>query len=213
MARLSLFATSNITASAGRSSEAEMIATVGIKMREGELALFFGVGLILLSPDAHAGSPPKELYGKSITLQWTESRTGKVADQPTTRTWGKAITLTIYISTAGRPFHREFGSTIGGFNPHGITNNFGQVTSDVAPGESKLDHFDFQGRSVVVYKQFQSGVRRIAIDLDASGTSCKGTVINGKESGKSILRTRGEIVSTQIGAVNCSIKEGNLLGQ
>jgi hypothetical protein len=163
--------------------------------------------LTLLSTAAHAGPTPKELYGKSITLQWSETETGKVPDQPTTRPWGRAISMNIYISTAGRLFMRESGNTIGGFNPHGITDN------NAAPGDSKLDHFDFQERSVVAYTQFQSGARRIAIDLDATGTSCKANVIVGKEKGKAILRRRAEILSTQIGAVSCSVREGNVFGQ
>jgi hypothetical protein len=169
--------------------------------------------LTLLSAAAHAGSAPKEFYGKSITLQWSQTQTGKTKDNPIPRQWGRAISINIYISTAGRPFMRQFETTTGGFNPHGITNNYGQVSSEAAPNESNSPHFDFQGRSVLLYWQFKSGVRRIAIDVDGSGTGCKATVINGREGGKDILQTRTEISSVQVGAVSCSIREGNVFGQ
>jgi hypothetical protein len=169
--------------------------------------------LTLLSAAAYAESvPPKELYGKSITLQWSQSHTGKTLDDPIPRQWGRAISVNIYISTTGRPFMRQFETTTGGFNPHGITNNYGQVTREAAPNESNSAHFDFQGRSVLLYRQFKSGVRRIAIDVDGSGTSCKATVINGREGGKDILQPRAEISSTLVGSVSCSIREGNVFG-
>jgi hypothetical protein len=63
-----------------------------------------------------------------------------------------------------------------------------------------------------VYTQFRSGARRIAIDLDATATSCKATVVVGKENGKALLRRRAEIFSTQIGSVSCTFREGNVFG-
>jgi hypothetical protein len=184
------------------------------KMRGLKLAAFLGGVLMLVSPVAWAGSAaPKELYGKSITVGWSETETGSVADQPMPRTWGRAISMNIYISTAGRAFLRRFGGTTGGFNPHGITNNYGQRTTEAAPGESNKDRFDFQGRSIILYSLFKRGARRISIDFDASATSCKASIITGKEGGKSILRTRAEISSVEIGTVNCSIREGNVFGQ
>jgi hypothetical protein len=35
------------------------------------------IALTMLTAEAHAGSAPKELYGKSITVQWSESITGR----------------------------------------------------------------------------------------------------------------------------------------
>jgi hypothetical protein len=168
--------------------------------------------LMLLSTAAHTGSAPKELYGRSITLQWSQSQTGKTLDDPIPRQWSRAISVNIYFSTAGRPFIRQSETTTGGFNPHGITNNNGQVTRDAAPNESSPARFDFQARSILLYWQFKSGVRRVAIDVEG-GTSCKATVINGRQGGKDILQTRAEISSTVVGSVNCSIREGNVFGQ
>jgi hypothetical protein len=41
--------------------------------------------LTLLSAAAHAGSAPKELYGKSISVAWSESITGRPGGDQTTR--------------------------------------------------------------------------------------------------------------------------------
>jgi hypothetical protein len=50
-------------------------ATMGVtKMREGKLATFLCCALTLLCAVAYAGSPPKELYGKSIIVTWGEHR-------------------------------------------------------------------------------------------------------------------------------------------
>jgi hypothetical protein len=68
-----------------------------------------------------------------------------------------------------------------------------------------------------VYRQFQSGARRIAIDFDGSGSTRKATVINGREGGENIVhytngRGRAEVFSLQIGSVNCSIREAAYSG-
>jgi hypothetical protein len=102
----------------------------------------------------------------------------------------------------------------------GVAGHIAGSTSDVAPDGSfsaAKDHVDFEGRSIVVYRQFQSGARRIAIEIDGSGSSCKATVINGREGGKNIVhytgRGRAEVFSIRIGSVSCSIREGNVFGQ
>jgi hypothetical protein len=85
-------------------------------------------------------------------------------------------------------------------------------------GDAEL-RVDFQGRSIVVYTEFQSGARRIAIDLDGNGAGCNATVINGKQAGKNIVYQyagtlgRVEIFSIQIETASCSIQEGNVFGQ
>jgi hypothetical protein len=51
-------------------------------MREGKLATFLGSALtLLLSALAYAESAPKELYGKSIVISWTEHRNQRHVDQ------------------------------------------------------------------------------------------------------------------------------------
>jgi hypothetical protein len=79
-----------------------------------------------------------------------------------------------------------------------------------------IPHVDLRGRSIVVYRGFQSGARRIAIDWDGAG--CKASVINGRQAGKNIAQQFGgkgqvDVSSIQIGSVSCSIREGDVFGQ
>jgi hypothetical protein len=138
------------------------------KMREGTLAILFGGALTLLPAAAYAGSVPKELYGKSITVQWSESLIGRRAGDQTTQNWLRVYLMNIYISNAGRPFVRWTGR---GMQTQKIYGGLGasQGSFSTAPGQTSsdaADHVDFQGRSVAVYSEFQSGARRIAIGLD-----------------------------------------------
>jgi hypothetical protein len=128
--------------------------------------------------------------------------------------------MNVYVSTAGRPFVRLIQSGTGGFAREFRSNvaTYGwSVSDDAAPGQpSAKDHVNFEGRSIAVYREFQSGARRIAIDLD--GTGCKATVIDGRRPGDKLLPQTAsgrtfKASSIQIGAVNCSIQEGNVFGQ
>jgi hypothetical protein len=87
-------------------------------MREGKFANFLGGALTLLSAVAHAGFAPKELYGKSVTVAWTENRTQTHESEQLVRNSASAVQMNIYISTAGRPFARVISSGIAGHNFH-----------------------------------------------------------------------------------------------
>lgn len=165
---------------------------------------------------AHAGSAPKELYGKSITVVWSETVTQRWLDSDRQEhNTGASRTMNIYISTTGRPFVRLMNVGFG-FNPNRGSSGWRPSLSESAPGEAVAkDRVDFEGRSIVVYRQFRSGARRIGIDLD--DTTCKAAVVNGREGGKNIEWSTGhgraEVSSVQIGSVSCSIREGNVFGQ
>jgi hypothetical protein len=102
--------------------------------------------------------------------------------------------MSIYLSTAGRPFMRLIqGSAFPNHHLQGIGTGAGLL--ETSPDASQqAGHIDFAGRSIVVYREFESGAHRIAIDVDGANTSCKATVVNGRQAGKNgiVLRaTRG----------------------
>jgi hypothetical protein len=174
--------------------------------------------LALISPTAHAGSAPKELYGKSITVAWSETFTHRFEFDRQVRNGGTSRTMNIYISTAGRPFVRVVAAGFGSFNVHQsglVWSGSTLADTETSPGETATkDHVAFEGRSIVVYRQFRSGARRIAIEVD--GMTCRATIIHGREGGKTIEKSFGgqEIMSLQVGSsVTCSIREGNVFGQ
>jgi hypothetical protein len=85
-----------------------------MKMREEKLAIFLGSSLTLLSAVAHAESaPPKELYGKSIIITWSEHRSQRQLGQADFRHVDVSLSRKIYISTKGQLFER-FASTVRG---------------------------------------------------------------------------------------------------
>jgi hypothetical protein len=177
--------------------------------------------LTLLSGAAYAGSAPKELYGKSISVQWSESLTGTWQyEKRVVRNIGANCHMNIYISAAGRPFVRLIQTTAGA-GTHQVRMG-GSVEHnrswEIAPGASSSDRVEFAGRSMAVYTVFESGARRIAIDVDANKMGCTASIINGKQVGNNIIRqgaVRGsfDASSVQIGSVTCSIREGNVFGQ
>jgi hypothetical protein len=64
-----------------------------------------------------------------------------------------------------------------------------------------------------VYQEFESGAHRIAAEVDGANSSCKATVVNGRQAGSTLRQTVGggvmEISSVKVRAVRCSIHEGN----
>ena len=72
------------------------------------------VGLGPLVPGAAEAGPPKELYGKSVTVSWNESREQRPVGEETWRRVDGIETLNMYISDAGRVFNRQSAATRGG---------------------------------------------------------------------------------------------------
>ena len=105
--------------------------------------------------------------------------------------------MSIYISTAGRSFVRLMEAGFGGYRYDGTSASCPSL-SETAPGEAAAEHVDFEGRSIVVYRQFRSGARRIAIDID--GTTCRAT--DGKNIQRSVGRGGAEVLSAQVGSVS-----------
>jgi hypothetical protein len=63
--------------------------------------------LMLLSVTAHAAAAPKELYGKSTIVTWTEHRNQRQLGQTDFRDVDVSLSRKIYISTKGQWFDRH----------------------------------------------------------------------------------------------------------
>ena len=55
---------------------------------------------------AQAQSAPEALRNKSVIVSWTENRSIRVGDNPNFRDMSTPFSMSIYISSAGRPFAR-----------------------------------------------------------------------------------------------------------
>jgi hypothetical protein len=78
----------------------------------------------------------------------------------------------IDVSTVGCALVPLMQSSLGDF----IKSPVGAVSlgrkSEMSPDESEAkDRAEFEGHSIVVYREFQSGARRITIDVDGRGSA------------------------------------------
>jgi hypothetical protein len=176
---------------------------------------FAGIGVLaMLLATANAGSAPKELYGKSITIFWFESRAvsgprGGELRNPK---------IAVYISTTGHIFSRlrvEI-ATRNGFS--GVRAH-PSASADQGPGASgaKVGSTEFAGHSLIMTSLFESGARRISVEFDDRFTSCQAKILYGKEVGQRTTRQTSmfggqseEVGAIQISSVGCSVREGNV---
>jgi hypothetical protein len=188
----------------------------GSKMREGKLAVFLGGVLTLLSSAAYAGSPPKELYGKSIIITWTEHRNQRHADQANFRDVDIPLSRKIYISTEGHFFGRFSAMSPGG--REGAREAVGMSGTSAGGGPREAQ---FSGRTVTLTGASTGGLaRRTTIEFNESFTTCEAHVIFAKQSGSDVvvstnLVTGGvnEIRSATVTSVSCSVRDGNVFAQ
>src|SRR5262249_31389164 len=142
----------------------------------------------------------------SIALTWGENREGVA------RGAGVYVTLTSYVSTAGRLFTRTLHGAI--MHSH---RTMTQVGYDGPGDRSTRTTAQFQGRSLIMTNQNEGGARQIVVDFDATFSTCQAKVMHGREVGKNAMHLSGmnaqqiEVHSVSVSGVSCSIKEGNAL--
>jgi hypothetical protein len=189
-------------------------------MREGKLAIFFGGALILLYEVAHAESPPKELYGKSIIISWTEHRNQRHIDQANYQANFRDVDIPlsrkIYVSTEGRLFKRFSAKSPGG--REGSHEAIGTSGTSVGGGPTEIQ---FSSRTMTLTGASSGGLaRRTTIEFNESFTTCEAHIIFAKEAGSDVVvggnlvtGGRNEIRSATVTNVSCSVQEGNVFAQ
>ena len=170
-----------------------------------------GLGVVWFSPEAAWAGAPKELYGKSVTVTWTESRETRTVGEEAWRRVDGTETFNVYVSEAGRVFNRTSTANRGG-SADGKGEIAGQGNRSV----------NFSGRSLVALWQIGRGgaATRIAADFDAGFSGCSAQVTRAREAPGAIVRTYSGIIkhdidirSHQVGSVSCSIRTGNVFAQ
>jgi hypothetical protein len=158
---------------------------------------------------ANASAFPKELNGNSVVVSWVETLERNVPER-NVRSRLISYSLSIYISTSGRPFSRLMRA--GG--PAGYSDVTGRSPSDASSGATV--HFD--GRQLLSDTLLVSGARRVAVDFDAGYRSCSARVIVGRQGGAKSTTEKGmrggtiEILRTESSTPTCSIRTGNVFG-
>ena len=193
------------------------LARIGKFMRY----LFASIFLFsLMNPSLAAA--PKELYGKSVTVTWSETRdekyraTGRIQH----RTRGGEFIL--YVSSSGRVFNRlSYAYAQGLLFDYNGKNAQGKDTSDQIGGQSggfENRQVSFQDRSLSVLTPLGGGARSLTVNFDQTFAGCAATVLTGKESGSGTVKTQVhgdvgvEIVSMSTSSASCTISAGNRFG-
>jgi hypothetical protein len=183
---------------------------------EGALSRSFHAFLIVLFAGSWtiAKAAPQGLYGKSVVVSWTEDRTQR-------RNGGQALDyvtingqLTVYISSAGRPFSRVTMSRTG------LRGGLKTGNREAVGGEEgNGPQVDFKGNAFTVTKPMAGGARRILVSLDEGLQSCSAQVLTGKEEGSQKVEFQSiisgdhiELLSVKTGQASCKIENGNVFG-
>jgi hypothetical protein len=149
---------------------------------------------------------PRQLYNKTIKISYSASQV-KTAEDGQKKNVTSAVYHMVYVSSAGRLFHRGSRATRAGMkqsdNAPGATVNAGGEATNVR----------FEGNRLVGDTAFAQGARRFVVTFDPGFSSCSVSVIFGRDAGG--LKRRGvdgvmyTIHSMTPSGESCSISEGN----
>ena len=170
--------------------------------------LIAAIALFLLAGAnvAQAG-PPSQLLGKSVVIDWTDTRSQRDGDNPEYHTVNGSHTLSVYISTAGRTFIRQVNRT-----------RAGSGARDQAPGQNGSRTAVFEGQTMTVFGQTRGGAQRTVVHFEGGFTGCSATTGLGFQSGQTsvsispITGRRVEMRSLTVTGTSCSVRNGNVFG-
>jgi hypothetical protein len=164
------------------------------------------ISLVLMS--SAVAAPPKQLYGKSATISWLETRSQRDGQSGPFKPVGLPYTIVFYISTEGRLFARSSTRSPGG------AGSVDRVGMGAGNGEAR--NVAFSGNRILSRSAFQGAARQIEVNFDQSFSSCTAHVITAIPKGAktAVIRsmTTGNIVefeSVSAGPASCSISSGN----
>jgi hypothetical protein len=174
------------------------------------LARLISLLVMSLTTQAHAAGAPEALKGKSVILNWTETRQQRVVGQPNFYSVNGSDSTSIYVSTAGRIFSRRTNST-----------RAGSGTVERAPGEGSGAYPKgtvlFGGQTMTLIGETKGGAYRTVIEFDANFVSCTARRAIAFQSGKTsialspIIHKYVEVKSVTVSGMSCSVKAGNVL--
>jgi len=164
------------------------------------------ISVVLMS--SAIAAPPKQLYGKSATVSWLETRSQRDGQSGPFRSIGLPYTMVFYVSTEGRLFARSSTRSPGG------AGSVDRVGTGAGNGEAR--NVTFSGTRILSRSAFQGAARQIEVNFDPSFSGCTAHVITAIPKGAktAVIRsiTTGNIVefeSVSAGPASCSISSGN----
>lgn len=179
-------------------------------MRSVSSAILFCVAVFWPSM---AGAAPQGLFGKSVTVTWTETRSQRGAGETAFRPVSLPFTYTVYVSSEGRPFKR-LTSVSSTRRATGSVDQVGLGAPGTGGGAGTLQ---FVGNTIVANSSSPGGFgRRIEINADGGFGSCSARIISGMTPGKKVASVKSvatgnkvEFESISAGPASCSIRAGN----
>jgi hypothetical protein len=161
-----------------------------------------------------ASAAPAQLYGKSVTVSWSENRMQTTAMSATPQSISAYAQLQIYISDKGRAFSRVSMA---------VTNQRNRTRTgsrDAVQGEGSARSVNFNGNSMtVVAPRGNAGAMMVAVTFSSGFQGCSAHVVTGKSGGAQSTRVRSmitggevDIYSVQTSGESCSIQNGNVFG-
>jgi hypothetical protein len=170
------------------------------------LTLLATVCIVLMAVGARASTPPRQLYGKGIRIEYTVATTVESERGP--RDVVSSISRTIYVSSTGRLFERavwsnKTGTKVSDNSPDASTNRSGEARG-----------MSFHGTSLVAHIGYALGAGQMTIRFNPSFSSCEGQAIYGTGGERKMAR-RGiggsvrRILSIKATDVRCSLTSDN----
>lgn len=169
------------------------------------------VACAMLGLSTAQAAAPDLLRNRSFVVSWTESRTQREAGQTAFRDIAVGMQMTVYVSSAGRPFSRLVASARGGSVSHGSVGTDG---TSLGAGHRKVS---LSGSRIVITSNFGGAARQIVVD--ASEPGCSARVSVAKLQGTTAVafsRTDGrsfEVRALSAGAASCAAQNGNAFGR
>lgn len=176
---------------------------------------FAVAGVAVLAASDASAAPPAQLKGKSVVINWSETRQQR--DEKPDGSWtafrsvSATHTLSVYISTAGRVFSRQVNRT-----------SLGSGTTEQLAGERggsfPVRTPSFSGQTMTIIGETRGGARRTVVDFDAGFTSCTARTATAFQEGQSsvslspITKRKVEIKSSSASSASCALQNGNVMG-
>jgi hypothetical protein len=176
-----------------------------MRMRLRSLSTLVAAMLFVSGAGSVIGAPAR-LYGRSVTVTWTEEQQRLVGEGLSSVT--RSAQFSVYLSSTGRPFSRIT------FSYQGLSG-----ARDAVGGESGRS-VSFQGHELKVVMPMAGGARLVSVTFDGDFQSCSARVLTGKQNGAQKIRVTSpisgreiEIVSVRSGAASCRVQDGNVFAE
>lgn len=171
--------------------------------------VFFFV--LVFSSAAHA-APPAQLFGKSVIVTWTETRSQRHVGEAEFYNVNASHKLIIYISVKGRTFIRQINQV-----NHVGSGKFDQVAGQRS-GPEVARTPSFSGQTMTIIAASKGGAQRRIVNFDAGFSSCSNGGGTGFEAGKTriayspITKKKVEMRSVSTSNGSCTVQSGNAFG-